>query len=82
MLSVSLFSLVISFVLYFYAYINGGFYFSLSILIFLFYLSRWFSDVIIESTYQGHHTNKVRFGISFGMVLFILSEIMFFFSFF
>jgi heme/copper-type cytochrome/quinol oxidase subunit 3 len=36
----------------------------------------------VESTYEGHHTLEVQEGIRIGMLLFIASEIMFFFSFF
>nr|YP_010990570.1 cytochrome c oxidase subunit III [Kodaianella bicinctifrons]WOW98884.1 cytochrome c oxidase subunit III [Kodaianella bicinctifrons] len=42
----------------------------------------WWRDVTRESTYQGNHTNKVISGIKMGMILFIMSEIMFFSSFF
>jgi len=52
-------------------------------LIFLcFFLYRWFADIVVESTFEGHHTQKVQQGIRFGMCLFIASEVMFFFSFF
>ncbi len=50
--------------------------------IWLFFLSRWVSDIIREATYEGYHTLSVQSGIYLGMILFILSEIMFFFSFF
>nr|QWK41506.1 cytochrome c oxidase subunit 3 [Fopius arisanus] len=43
---------------------------------------QWWRDVIRESTYQGNHTIKVVKGLRIGMILFILSEVMFFFSFF
>jgi heme/copper-type cytochrome/quinol oxidase subunit 3 len=39
-------------------------------------------DIIREATFEGYHTLIVQSGIYFGMSLFILSEIMFFFSFF
>jgi cytochrome c oxidase subunit 3 len=42
----------------------------------------WFNDIVIESTFQGYHTQKVQKGLKFGMILFIISEIMFFFAFF
>jgi heme/copper-type cytochrome/quinol oxidase subunit 3 len=42
----------------------------------------WWKDVIVEATYLGYHTNKVVRGLKIGMILFIASEIMFFFSFF
>jgi hypothetical protein len=43
---------------------------------------RWFQDIITESVYQGHHTRKVVQGLKYGMLLFIVPEVMFFFSFF
>lgn len=42
----------------------------------------WWRDVIREATYQGHHTLIVQRGLRMGMLLFILSEVCFFFSFF
>lgn len=42
----------------------------------------WFKDVITESAFQGHHTKKVVKGLKLGMILFIVSEVLFFFSFF
>jgi heme/copper-type cytochrome/quinol oxidase subunit 3 len=42
----------------------------------------WGTEVTLESTAQGHHTFKVQRGLRYGMMLFILSEVMFFFSFF
>jgi cytochrome c oxidase subunit 3 len=42
----------------------------------------WWKDVIKESTYLGYHTSWVIKGLRLGMVLFIVSEVMFFFSFF
>lgn len=43
---------------------------------------QWWRDVIRESTLQGSHTSKVYHGIRLGIILFILSEVLFFFSFF
>lgn len=43
---------------------------------------QWWRDVIRERTFQGLHTNKVQKGLQWGMVLFIVSEVLFFFSFF
>ena len=42
----------------------------------------WWRDVVRESTYQGHHTLAVQVGLRYGMILFIVSEIMFFLAFF
>nr|WHI93454.1 cytochrome c oxidase subunit III [Anthostella stephensoni] len=42
----------------------------------------WWRDVIREATFQGLHTMVVKQGLKYGMLLFILSEVLFFFSFF
>jgi cytochrome c oxidase subunit 3 len=47
-----------------------------------FSLAAWWRDVIRESTYEFKHTPYVRKGLLMGMMLFIISEIMFFFGFF
>jgi cytochrome c oxidase subunit 3 len=82
MCSISLWSLVLSFISYFHYFQNGGFQLIFNLIIISFYLFRWFSDIILESTFEGHHTFKVQTGVRLGMCLFIASEIMFFFSFF
>nr|AOY40051.1 cytochrome c oxidase subunit 3 [Scolytinae sp. BMNH 1040341] len=43
---------------------------------------QWWRDITRESTHQGHHTMKVAKGLQWGMILFIISEIFFFFAFF
>ena len=78
----SLMALAISFLLYFNFYKNSFLYLSLSFSLFCFFLCRWFSDIVTESTFEGYHTQKVQNGLRFGMILFIASEVMFFFSFF
>lgn len=42
----------------------------------------WWRDCIREGTLQGNHTKKVRKGINIGFILFIVSEVFFFFSIF
>jgi len=42
----------------------------------------WFTDIIREATFEGKHTKPVQKGLRLGMILFIVSEVMFFFSFF
>lgn len=49
---------------------------------FLYIMGAWLWDVVIEGTYFGHHTFAVERSLRYGMALFILSEVMFFFSFF
>nr|UZT67495.1 cytochrome c oxidase subunit 3 [Ganaspini sp. ZJUH 20220007] len=43
---------------------------------------QWWRDIIRESTFQGMHTLILIKGIKLSMILFILSELMFFISFF
>lgn len=43
---------------------------------------QWWRDIIREGTYQGLHTKIVTKGLRWGIILFIVSEILFFFSFF
>lgn len=42
----------------------------------------WWRDVIREATFLGYHTKIVTRGLRMGMILFIVSEVMFFFAFF
>nr|YP_003541099.1 cytochrome c oxidase subunit III [Crassostrea iredalei]ACO40216.1 cytochrome c oxidase subunit 3 [Crassostrea iredalei] len=42
----------------------------------------WVRDIIAEATYQGFHTEKVQSGLTLGFILFLISELMLFFSFF
>ena len=55
-------------------------YFGLTIVVFIMVV--WWRDVIREATYQGHHTLIVKQGLKYGMILFIVSEVCLFFSFF
>nr|ASV72584.1 cytochrome oxidase subunit 3 [Arisubathynella cheongmiensis] len=43
---------------------------------------QWWRDIIRESTSMGEHYYLVIMGLRWGMILFIISEILFFFSFF
>lgn len=42
----------------------------------------WWRDVVREASFQGNHTTAVQLGLRYGVLLFIFSEVMFFFSFF
>lgn len=81
-LSFNLLGLVIGFVMYFHAYVWGGYllvfgFFSVVVSAFA-----WWRDIIFEATYENAHTSYVQRGLRYGMLLFILSEVMFFFAFF
>ena len=80
--SMSLMSIALGFITYFHYYNMGLAHLIFGFLFFCFCLTGWFLDVIREATYQGFHTSKVQQNIYLGMLLFILSEAMFFFSFF
>ena len=68
--------------MYFHFY-NGGFtLFLLGLINIILIMLVWWRDVLRESTFQGHHTLKVQFGLKLGFILFIVSEIMFFISWF
>nr|WRK67304.1 cytochrome c oxidase subunit 3 [Nemopterinae gen. 1 sp. 1 YZ-2023a] len=51
-------------------------------LIIILTMIQWWRDVIRESTLQGLHTSNVILGLRWGMILFIISEVFFFVSFF
>ena len=52
-----------------------------SFLLLIFSTTAWFKDIQLEAL-TGNHTAKVQHGLRLGMILFIVSEIMFFFAFF
>nr|YP_214880.1 cytochrome c oxidase subunit III [Nesomachilis australica]AAV50268.1 cytochrome c oxidase subunit III [Nesomachilis australica] len=56
--------------------------FFLGMFIILLTMIQWWRDVASEGTLQGLHTSPVTLGLRWGMILFILSEILFFSSFF
>nr|YP_009919057.1 cytochrome c oxidase subunit III [Acnemia nitidicollis]QMP96650.1 cytochrome c oxidase subunit III [Acnemia nitidicollis] len=56
--------------------------FLLGIIITLLTMYQWWRDISRESTFQGLHTQTVMIGLKWGMILFIVSEIFFFISFF
>ena len=69
-------------VLYFHGFIAGlsiQLFGLSSILVCMFF---WWRDVVREGTLEGRHTNIVQLGLRYGMILFIVSEVMFFFAFF
>lgn len=64
-----------------------GFSMGLELLLFsmfsvAFCMALWWRDVVSEGSFEGHHTNIVQVGLRYGMILFIVSEVMFFFAFF
>lgn len=69
-------------VLYMHGYKGGFFLLKFGFIMILFMMYCWWRDVIREATFEGQHTLSVQAGLKMGMILFIVSEIMFFFAFF
>jgi cytochrome c oxidase subunit 3 len=69
-------------VLYLHGYRGGSFLWKFGLVMILFMMFVWWRDVVREATLEGQHTSKVQSGLRIGMVLFIVSEVMFFFAFF
>nr|UUC08042.1 cytochrome c oxidase subunit 3 [Cupuladria biporosa] len=54
----------------------------LGLMLIILTMIQWWRDVSRESTMQGFHTSHTVMGIRMGMILFITSEVLFFFAFF
>jgi cytochrome c oxidase subunit 3 len=80
--SFSLLTTTMGAVMYFHSYNIGGYVLTLGLISITISMLLWFKDVVREATFEGHHTFKVKNGIKMGMILFILSEVLFFFGFF
>ena len=69
-------------VLYMHAYSGGGLMLSFGFAMILYSMFVWWRDIVREATFEGHHTQKVQLGLRYGVILFIVSEVMFFVAFF
>jgi len=69
-------------VMYLHGYSLGLFTLLFGLFSATFTLFLWWRDVVREATYEGHHTKVVQESHRIGVILFIVSEIMFFFGFF
>jgi len=56
--------------------------FLLGFLLLLMIIIQWWRDVVSEGSFQGLHTAIVELGLRWGIILFIVSEVFFFLSFF
>nr|UPX88322.1 cytochrome c oxidase subunit III [Dilophus febrilis] len=73
-------SIVSGMIMWFHQY-NSNLLF-LGLFITLMTMYQWWRDISREGTFQGLHTYPVTLGLRWGMILFIVSEILFFVSFF
>lgn len=80
--SCAVFTTTVGAVMYMHMYMYGGWVLTLGFLGILYSMFVWWRDVIREATYQGHHTLAVQTSMRYGMLLFIVSEVMFFLAFF
>jgi hypothetical protein len=80
--SETLFVFVLALVNFFHFTKNSEWFVVITFIIFLIPIIFWFRDIIRESTYMGLYTVAVQKNLRIGMTLFIISEIMFFFSLF
>ena len=55
---------------------------NLGLVVILLTILQWWRDVIREGTYMGFHNSLVTKGLRWGIILFIASEVLFFFAFF
>ncbi len=62
--------------------LEGPWVFTVGLAIVLYTFVGWWRDVIKEAEHQGHHTPVVQLHLRYGMVLFIVSEVMFFVAWF
>ena len=74
--------LAIGAVSYMHKMIGSWGLFLIGFLIVFLVLYVWWRDIVREATFEQYHTVVVQRGLRLGMILFIVSEIMFFFAFF
>jgi len=76
---------VFAFVVHLTSYYHGQTHSGIPILAFyvlVYTAANWWIDVMREAVFEGQHTFSVQAGIKKGFILFICSEVMFFFAFF
>jgi len=69
-------------VMYMHGYIGGGFTLILGFVLIILTMAGWWRDIVREGAFEGQHTKEVQIGLRQGMILFIVSEVMFFFCLF
>jgi cytochrome c oxidase subunit 3 len=69
-------------VLTMHGYVGGKALCTLGLCTILFVMTVWWRDVVREATFEGQHTSSVQKGLRMGVILFIVSEVMFFVAFF
>lgn len=80
--SASLFTLTVVGALAMHNFINGDITVNMALILVLSSMAFWFRDIISESTFIGDHTLAVQKGLNLGVMLFIVSEALFFMAIF
>jgi cytochrome c oxidase subunit 3 len=78
----SSFMLTFGGVFYMHGFNNGFFLLKVGVFMLLFTMFGWWRDVIREGTFVGQNTQRVKKNFKIGVILFIISEAMFFFGIF
>ncbi len=76
------FTFVFGVVMKMHGFSGGSFLYKFGLFLVVLTMLNWWLDVIREATFEGQHTKAVQIGLRLGVILFIVSEIMFFFGFF
>jgi len=82
LVSICALTLTVNTAFYFHNVKGCGYFLFIGLVGIIYFSGCWWRDVIREATFEGHHTLEVQQGLRIGFYLFIVSEIMFFFSFF
>ena len=80
--SFSAFFMLVGAVMYMHSYQGGLTLFFSGLILLTYTFGVWWRDVIREGTFFGFHTKAVQTGLRYGVILFILSEVMLFFAIF
>lgn len=80
--SISLFTLTVNAALSMHLFSNSYIMFYISLSLVIASMTLWFRDIISEGTFLGNHTLAVQKGLNLGIILFIVSEALFFLAIF
>lgn len=80
--SLGAFMFVSGLVLYMHKFVGGWSLLITGFTLILYVMYTWWRDIVREATFEDSHSVIVQKGLRLGMVLFIVSEVMFFFAFF
>jgi heme/copper-type cytochrome/quinol oxidase subunit 3 len=82
LISIAAFTTALGATLYMHNYTYGSLMLTRGLIHVVFAMGFWWRDVVYEATFEGNHTKEVQESHRIGFILFIASEVMFFFGFF